>query len=58
MLRVASLTIFIVWNEKIKNFAELLNEVCKIEGIERVNFISPHPKDFTDDVIDVIANNE
>ena len=45
-------------NEKIRNFAELLNEVCKIDGIERVNFISPHPKDFTDDVIEVIANNE
>ena len=45
-------------DENIKNFAELLNEVCKIEGIERVNFISPHPKDFTDDVIEVIANNE
>ena len=45
-------------NEKIKNFAELLNEVCKIDGIERINFISPHPKDFTDDVIEVIANNE
>ncbi len=45
-------------NEKIRNFAQLLNEVCKIDGIERVNFISPHPKDFTDDVIDVIANNE
>ena len=44
-------------NEKIKNFAELLNAVCKIEGIERVNFISPHPKDFTDDVINAIANN-
>jgi len=47
-----------VGNEKIKNFAALLNEVCKIEGIERVNFISPHPKDFTDDVIESIANNE
>ena len=45
-------------NDKIKNFADLLNEVCKIEGIERVNFISPHPKDFTDDVIDAIKNNE
>ena len=44
-------------NEKIKNFAELLNAVCKIEGIERVNFISPHPKDFTNDVINAIANN-
>ena len=44
-------------NEKIKNFADLLNEVCKIEGIRRINFISPHPKDFTDDVIEAIANN-
>ncbi len=45
-------------NDKIKNFADLLNEVCKIEGIERIRFISPHPKDFTDDVIEAIANNE
>ncbi len=45
-------------NEKIRNFAELLNEVCKIDGIEKVDFISPHPKDFTDDVIEVIAKNE
>ena len=47
-----------VGNDKIKNFADLLEEVCKIEGIERIKFISPHPKDFTDDVIDVIAKNE
>ncbi len=39
-------------------FANLLNDVCKIDGIERIRFISPHPKDFTDDVIDAIANNE
>lgn len=45
-------------NNKIKNFADLLNEVCKINGIERVNFISPHPKDFTDDVIEAIRKNE
>jgi len=45
-------------NDKIKNFADLLNEVCKIEGIERVRFISPHPKDFTDDVITAIAQND
>ena len=38
-------------------FANLLNDVCKINGIERVRFISPHPKDFTDDVIEAIANN-
>ena len=47
-----------VGNDKIKNFADLLNEVCKINGIERVRFISPHPKDFTDDVIEAIANND
>ncbi len=47
-----------VGNNKIKNFADLLNEVCKIDGIERIRFISPHPKDFTDDVIEAIANNE
>jgi tRNA-2-methylthio-N6-dimethylallyladenosine synthase len=45
-------------NDVIKNFADLLNEVCKIDGIERIRFISPHPKDFTDDVIEAIANNE
>jgi len=39
-------------------FARLLTEINKIEGIERVRFISPHPKDFTDDVIDAIANCE
>ena len=47
-----------VGNGEIKNFADLLNEVCRIDGIERIRFISPHPKDFTDDVIDAIANNE
>jgi tRNA-2-methylthio-N6-dimethylallyladenosine synthase len=45
-------------NDKIKNFADLLDAVCKIDGIERVGFISPHPKDFTDDVIESIAKNE
>ena len=47
-----------VGNDKIKNFADLLNEVCKISGIERIRFISPHPKDFTDDVIDAIENKK
>ncbi len=39
-------------------FSNLLNDVCKIDGIEKIRFISPHPKDFTDDVIESIANNE
>ena len=41
-----------------KNFAMLLDEICKIEGEFLVRFVSPHPKDFGDDVIDVIAKNE
>ena len=32
-------------------FAELLRDVQKIDGIEIIKFMSPHPKDFTDDVI-------
>ena len=39
----------------INSFATLLKEVNKIQGIERIRFVSPHPKDFTDDVIDAIA---
>ena len=42
----------------INSFATLLRAINKIEGIERIRFISPHPKDFTDDVIDAIADCE
>lgn len=41
---------------EIDSFAKLLREVNKIEGIERIRFISPHPKDFTDDVIESIRD--
>ncbi|MCL2382926.1 MAG: tRNA (N6-isopentenyl adenosine(37)-C2)-methylthiotransferase MiaB [Oscillospiraceae bacterium] len=39
------------------NFAGLLEEIDKVEGIEIIKFISPHPKDFKDDVIEVIAKS-
>lgn len=39
------------------NFANLLEDIDKIEGIEVIRFVSPHPKDFTDDVIDVISKS-
>ena len=35
-------------------FSNLLYDVNKIDGIERIRFVSPHPKDFTDDVIEAI----
>jgi tRNA-2-methylthio-N6-dimethylallyladenosine synthase len=36
-------------------FAKLLRECGKVEGLERVRFMSPHPRDFTDDVIEAMA---
>lgn len=41
---------------KVDSFAKLLREVSKIDGIEKIRFTSPHPKDFTDDVIDAIKD--
>lgn len=37
-------------------FSKLLRRCGKIADLERVRFISPHPKDFTDDVIDAMAD--
>ena len=39
------------------NFPKLLQDVEKIEGIEIIRFMSPHPKDFKDDLIEVIRNS-
>ncbi|MGY0232416.1 tRNA (N6-isopentenyl adenosine(37)-C2)-methylthiotransferase MiaB [Longispora urticae] len=36
-------------------FGKLLRACGNIEGLERVRFTSPHPKDFTDDVIEAMA---
>ena len=43
-----------ICNSEINSFSKLLREVNKIDGIEKIRFVSPHPKDFTDDVIDAI----
>lgn len=37
-------------------FSNLLRDVNKIEGIEKIRFVSPHPKDFKEDVIDAIRD--
>ena len=39
-------------------FAELLRRVCAIEKIQRVRFMTSHPKDLSDELIDVIAENQ
>jgi len=36
-------------------FAELLRACGRIDGLERVRFTSPHPAEFTDDVIEAMA---
>lgn len=39
-------------------FAELLEEIEKIEGIERIRFMTSHPKDLSDELIAVMARSE
>ena len=39
-------------------FPELLREVEKIEGLERIRFMSNHPKDLSDELIEVMANSK
>ena len=36
-------------------FAALLRACGRVHGLERLRFTSPHPRDFTDDVIDAMA---
>ena len=43
---------------KTKNFAELLSEVDKIDGVERLRFMTSHPKDLSDDLIFAMANGK
>jgi tRNA-2-methylthio-N6-dimethylallyladenosine synthase len=40
------------------SFAELLREVEKIEGLERIRFMTSHPKDLSDDLIEVMKNSK
>ncbi len=37
------------------SFAELLYEVCALEGVERVRFTTSNPMDFTDEVVEAIG---
>jgi len=36
-------------------FADLLRAVNEVEGIRRIRFTSPHPHDFTEDVVEAMA---
>lgn len=43
-------------SEEEYNFACLLKDVCKVDGIERVRFATSHPKDLSDELIDAMAS--
>ena len=38
-------------------FAQLLQEVEKIEGLKRIRFMTSHPKDLSDELIEVMKNS-
>lgn len=40
------------------DFADLLTMVCKVDGIERVRFMTSHPKDISDKLIDTMARED
>lgn len=39
-------------------FAQLLQEIEKIEGLERIRFMTPHPKDLSDELIEVMKKSK
>lgn len=39
-------------------FAQLLQEIEKIDGIERIRFMTSHPKDLSDDLIEVMKSSK
>lgn len=44
--------------EEPMTFAQLLQEIEKIEGLERIRFMTSHPKDLSDELIDVMAQSK
>lgn len=40
------------------DFADLLNEVNKIEGLKRIRYMTSHPRDFTDKLVETIAQSK
>ena len=40
------------------SFAQLLKEVERIDGIERIRFMTSHPKDLSDELIEVMKDSE
>ena len=39
------------------SLAQLLKEIEKIDGIERIRYMTPHPKDFSEELLDVMSQS-
>jgi len=46
------------YNDKGMNFPALLKELAKIDGIMRLRFMTSHPKDLSDELIDTMASDK
>ena len=44
--------------EEPMTFAQLLKEIEKIDGLERIRFMTSHPKDLSDELIEVMGNSK
>ena len=44
--------------EEPMTFAQLLEEIEKIEGLERIRFMTSHPKDLSDELIEVMSKSK
>lgn len=44
--------------DKPVSFAELLNDIARIDGLKRIRFMTSHPKDLSLELIDVISENK
>lgn len=42
---------------KQENFAQLLRELSALDGLARIRYMTSHPKDFSDEIMDVIADS-
>lgn len=44
--------------EEPMSFAQLLQEIEKIEGLERIRFMTSHPKDLSDELVEVMGRSK
>ena len=43
-------------NSYAHGFPQLLTEICKLDGLKRLRFMTSHPKDLSDELIEVMAS--